>query len=47
MIKIDVEGFETEVVAGARATPCVPGRARYGFDEAELRQLMQHYGFEE
>jgi hypothetical protein len=57
LIKIDVEGFETEVLAGAEATLANPGlRAvimeingcgtRYGFDEDSLHQQMQAFGFQ-
>jgi FkbM family methyltransferase len=56
LIKIDVEGFETEAVSGGRKileTPdlrCVlielDGYGRqYGFDENALRQRMMDYGF--
>jgi FkbM family methyltransferase len=56
LIKIDVEGFETEVLAGAAATFANPGlRAvimelngsgnRYGFDEGSLHQHMLEIGF--
>lgn len=56
LIKIDVEGFESEVLAGAAATLANPGlRAvimelngsgtRYGFDEDSLHQQMQAIGF--
>jgi len=56
LIKIDVEGYETEVLAGAEATFANPGlRAvimelngsgtRYGFDEDSLHQHMQTIGF--
>lgn len=58
MIKIDVEGFETDVISGARAAiknphlSCVlmelngAGR-RYGFDETALRRFMAEQGFQE
>jgi len=56
LIKIDVEGFETEVLAGAEATLANPNLravimelngsgARYGFDEHSLHQKMQSIGF--
>lgn len=58
MLKIDVEGFETEVISGGRATierpelHCVlmelaGAGARYGFDETQVRELMLGNGFEE
>ncbi len=57
MIKIDVEGWETEVLAGAQATLAAPGLQvvllelagsgqRYGFDEDLLHQKMLDLGFE-
>ncbi len=57
LIKIDVEGFETAVIAGARATLAEPklkaiimelngSGARYGFDEAALFQRMCDAGFQ-
>ena len=56
MIKIDVEGFEAEVLAGAinilRQNSCaallierVGLGARYGFDEAKLHKMIQLSGF--
>ncbi|MBI1284717.1 MAG: FkbM family methyltransferase [Thiobacillus sp.] len=56
LIKIDVEGFETEVLAGAEATLGNPdlravimelngSGARYGFDEGSLHRHMQTLGF--
>lgn len=56
LIKIDVEGFETEVLAGATLTLSDPALqavimelngsgARYGFDEGALHQQMQAIGF--
>jgi len=56
MLKIDVEGFETEVVYGARRTLEKPNLRcvlmelagygkRYGFDENVLRQRMIGFGF--
>ena len=58
IVKIDVEGFETEVLAGARqmlgnAKLCcivmeVAGSGtRYGFDEKKLREIMTQNGFGE
>lgn len=55
-LKIDVEGFETSVVAGARATLRAPSLlvvvmemagagAHYGHDEAKLHQEMVSFGF--
>ncbi len=56
LLKIDVEGYETEVIAGAGQTLAQPslfavllelrghGR-RYGFDEDALHQKMLGYGF--
>lgn len=57
LIKIDVEGFETEVLAGAASTFADPGLravvmelngsgARYGFDEGSLHRQMQTLGFQ-
>jgi len=56
LIKIDVEGFETEVMAGAETTLANPGLqaiimelngsgARYGFDEQKLHEHMISIGF--
>jgi len=56
LIKIDVEGFETNVIAGARKTLSNPSLlgvvmelngsgSRYGFDEASLHAVMLDYGF--
>lgn len=56
LIKIDVEGFETEVLAGAHATLASPSLgaiiielngsgARYGFDEGALHEKICSYGF--
>lgn len=57
VIKMDVEGFETLVIRGARATLENPALhsvimelngsgARYGFDEAAILATMKQYGFE-
>ena len=57
LIKIDVEGFETEVMAGAERTLASPNLLavimelngsgdRYGFDENALHQKMISAGFE-
>jgi FkbM family methyltransferase len=56
VLKIDVEGFETRVLAGADATLRSAGLlalllelngsgARYGFDESALHAKVQEYGF--
>lgn len=56
LIKIDVEGFETNVIAGARKTLSNPSLlsvimelngsgSRYGFDEESLHTVMLDYGF--
>lgn len=56
LIKIDVEGFETEVLAGGATTLRNPALcavimelngsgARYGFDEDRLRRRMEDLGF--
>lgn len=56
LVKIDVEGYETEVFAGAKATLARPelravivelngsGR-RYGFDDADLKHRIEAAGF--
>lgn len=57
LVKVDVEGWETEVIAGADgllsgAAPMAVimelngSGARYGFDEAALHRRMLDYGFE-
>jgi FkbM family methyltransferase len=57
MIKIDVEGYEAEVVAGGAITLAKPSvqavlmesighGLRYDFDEGALHARMQEYGFE-
>jgi len=56
LAKIDVEGFETEVIAGAGRVLAAPelralivelngSGARYGFDEARLRDRIESFGF--
>lgn len=56
LIKIDVEGFETNVIAGAKKTLSHPSLlavimelngsgSRYGFDEKNLHNVMLNYGF--
>jgi FkbM family methyltransferase len=56
LIKIDVEGFETNVIAGADKTLRAPSLlgvimelngsgGRYGFDETKLHAAMLDYGF--
>lgn len=57
LIKIDVEGYETEVLAGAERRLADPGLlavimelngsgARYGFDEDALHQSLLQRGFQ-
>jgi FkbM family methyltransferase len=57
VIKVDVEGYETPVINGARATLECPGLfaliiemngsgARYGYDETRLDRLLTDEGFE-
>jgi FkbM family methyltransferase len=57
LIKIDTEGYESEVLAGAAATLRHPtliavimeaneSGHRYGFDESEIQRLMHDFGFE-
>jgi FkbM family methyltransferase len=56
IIKVDVEGYESAVVAGAQRTlrssevlavlmECNGSGARYGFDEARLHESMLGFGF--
>lgn len=56
LIKVDVEGFETEVFAGAERVLAQPelravlvelngSGARYGFDEAALQRRIESFGF--
>jgi FkbM family methyltransferase len=56
MIKIDVEGFETQVIKGALDTIAKPSLhsiimelngsgSRYGFDEGEIIKKLDDYGF--
>jgi FkbM family methyltransferase len=58
LVKVDVEGFETEVFAGACGILANPelralivelngSGARYGFDEAALRQRIESHGFQQ
>ncbi len=58
VVKIDVEGFETEVVRGGKRVLAEPGLlaivmelngsgARYGYDEAALRTRLREFGFSE
>lgn len=55
IIKIDVEGWETEVIAGADRTLSIDaplaiilelGGSRYGFNPEKLHSQLLHYGFE-
>ncbi len=57
IVKIDVEGYETNVIAGARRVLSRPSLlavimelngsgGRYGFDESRLHRQMLEYGFE-
>lgn len=57
VLKIDVEGFETEVILGAEATLARPSLLavimelngsgqRYGYDEAAIHQTMLGHGFQ-
>lgn len=56
LVKIDVEGFETRVIAGAHETLCRQSLSgvimelngsgnRYGFDESKLHATMLDHGF--
>jgi len=56
LLKIDVEGFETEVINGAMATLARPELkaiimeikgtgARYGYDEQQLHDRLVSFGF--
>ncbi|MBN1676330.1 MAG: FkbM family methyltransferase [Kiritimatiellae bacterium] len=57
LVKIDVEGYESEVIAGAPRVLSGPSLlaivvelhglgARYGHDETQLRALIREYGFQ-
>lgn len=56
LIKIDVEGFETEVLNGAASILASPGLKaiiielngagnRYGFDDKDIHRLLLNHGF--
>lgn len=56
MLKVDVEGFETEVVRGAAAVLANPALqcvllelggtgANFGYDEDDIRKSMERFGF--